>query len=43
LLWNDADGDARVAEVARAFDVHSAENDPVERARPGSGAPGKHA
>jgi hypothetical protein len=34
LLWNDADGAARVAEVARAFDVHSAENDPVERAKP---------
>jgi FADH2 O2-dependent halogenase len=32
LLWNDADGAARIAEVARAFDVHSVENDPVERA-----------
>ncbi|HWO21031.1 MAG TPA: NAD(P)/FAD-dependent oxidoreductase [Kofleriaceae bacterium] len=33
LLWNDADNAARVAEVARAFDVHSIEHDPVERAR----------
>lgn len=34
LLWNDADGAARVAEVARAFDVHSLEHEPVERAKP---------
>ncbi len=34
LLWNDADGAARVAEVARAFDVHSLEHEPVERVKP---------
>lgn len=41
LLWNDVNGAARVAEVAQAFDVHSIEHDPVERAQPGAGAPGK--
>ena len=39
LLWNDADGAARVAEVAGAFDVHSLEHEPVERAQPKAGAP----
>lgn len=37
LLWSDAQdagGAARVAEVARAFDVHSLEHDPIERAKP---------
>ncbi|HSK04532.1 MAG TPA: hypothetical protein VK932_24925 [Kofleriaceae bacterium] len=36
LLWSDAQdagGAARVAEVARAFDVHSLEHEPVERAK----------
>lgn len=32
LLWNDANADARIEEVARAFDVHSLEHEHVERA-----------
>ncbi|HEX2691951.1 MAG TPA: FAD-dependent oxidoreductase [Kofleriaceae bacterium] len=36
LLWNDANNAARVAEVAKAFDVHSIENDPVEHSKPAS-------